>query len=361
MRTLTVALGERSYPVHIGRGLLGRADELLPRLRTPRAFVVTNPVVAQWHLRPLRDALSRAGIRCDAIMIPDGEAHKDRDTLHSIHTRLIELRAERSSLLIALGGGVVGDVAGFAAATYQRGMPVVQMPTTLLAQVDSSVGGKTAVNHPLGKNMIGTFYQPAAVIIDTATLDTLPDRELGAGLAEVIKYGAACDARFFSWLESALESVRSRNADALEHAILESCRIKAAVVASDEREAGERALLNFGHTFGHAIEAATGYDGSWLHGEAVSAGMVIAAELSTRVSTLAGVDSGRVHALLERARLPVRAPALGIERYLELMARDKKVDAGKMRFVILESLGRAALRADIGRDDVAAVLERHAV
>jgi len=360
MRTLTVALGERSYPVHIGRGLLGRADVLLPRLRSPRTIVVTNPVVAQLHLRPLQEALSRAEVRCDTIVIPDGEAHKDWDTLHSIHTRLIELGAERSSLLIALGGGVVGDVAGFAAATYQRGIPIVQIPTTLLAQVDSSVGGKTAVNHPLGKNMIGAFYQPAAVIIDTATLDTLPDRELGAGLAEVIKYGAACDAGFFSWLESALERVRSRDADPLEHAIFESCRIKAAVVASDEREAGVRALLNFGHTFGHAIEAATGYDGSWLHGEAVSAGMVLAAELSTRVSGLASVESTRVHALLERARLPVRAPALGTERYLQLMARDKKVDAGTMRFVILESLGRAALRADIGRDDVAAVLERHA-
>jgi len=360
MRTLIVALGERIYPVHVGHGLLGRVDELLPRLRSPRTIIVTNPVVAQWHLPPLQDALSRAGVRCDTIVIPEGEAHKNWETLHSIHTRLIELGAERSSLLIALGGGVVGDVAGFAAATYQRGMPVVQIPTTLLAQVDSSVGGKTAVNHPLGKNMIGAFYQPSAVIIDTATLDTLPDRELGAGLAEVIKYGAACDAEFFAWLESALERVRSRDHDPLEHAICESCRIKSAVVASDERETGARALLNFGHTFGHAIEAATGYDGSWLHGEAVSAGMVLASELSTRVSELASIDSTRVRALLERAHLPVRAPALGTERYLELMARDKKVDAGRMRFVILESLGRAALRADVSVDDVAAVLEHHA-
>ena len=357
MRTLTVALGARSYPVHIGAGLLERVDALLPSMRSRRAVVVTNPTVAQWHLAPLRDALSRAGVRCDVIVIPDGEAHKDWTTLNSIHTRLIELGAERSSLLIALGGGVVGDVAGFAAASYQRGMPLLQIPTTLLAQVDSSVGGKTAINHPLGKNMVGAFYQPSAVIIDTSTLATLPERELAAGIAEVIKYGAACDAGFFAWIEARLDDVRSRDGAALEHAVFESCRIKAAIVAGDERETGERALLNFGHTFGHAIEAASGYDGSWLHGEAVSAGMVLASELSTRVSGLTNIDSTRVRALLERARLPVRAPALGAERYLELMARDKKVESGKLRFVVLKTIGQAAIRDDVARKDIEAVLD----
>ncbi len=360
MRTLTVALGERSYPIHIGEGLLGRAAELLPDARHARAIVISNPTVAAHHLAPLQQALTRAGIRSDAMLVPDGESHKDWATLYSIHTRLIELGAERSTLLIALGGGVVGDIAGFAAATYQRGMPIVQMPTTLLAQVDSSVGGKTAVNHPLGKNMIGAFYQPSAVIIDTATLATLPRRELAAGAAEVIKHGAACDATFFAWLESAMDRLLERDPDAVEHAIAESCRIKAAIVAADEREAGGRAILNFGHTFGHAIEAAAGYDGSWLHGEAVAAGMVLAAELSVRVAALPVVEARRVRALVARAGLPVRAPSLGADRYLELMARDKKVKAGGLRFVVLDVLGRANLRGGIDSAVVAEVLTAHA-
>jgi len=347
VRTLTVALGARSYPIHIGENLLARVPDLLPRPRSARAIIVSNPTVAAHHLEPVQGALMRAGVSHDAVIIPDGEAHKNWTTLYSIHTRLLELGAERSTLLIALGGGVVGDIAGFAAATYQRGIPVVQIPTTLLAQVDSSVGGKTAVNHPRGKNMIGAFYQPSAVIIDTATLATLPRRELLAGLAEVIKYGAACDAEFFVWLESAIEQLLARDPDAVGHAIFESCRIKAAIVAADERESGERAILNFGHTFGHAIEAATGYDGSWLHGEAVAAGMVLAAELSARVATLPAADSGRIAKLVERAGLPTRAPALGAGRYLELMARDKKVQAGAIRFVVLEALGRATVRSDI--------------
>jgi 3-dehydroquinate synthase len=356
MKTLTVALAERSYPIHIGENLLARAAELLPPTRGARAIIVSNPKVAAHHLAPLQQALTRAGIKHDAMIVPDGEVHKNWATLYSIHTRLLELGAERSTLLIALGGGVVGDIAGFAAATYQRGMPVVQIPTTLLAQVDSAVGGKTAVNHPLGKNMIGAFHQPSAVIIDTMTLATLPKRELTAGLAEVIKYGAACDAGFFTWLESALEQVLARNPDAVAHAIFESCRIKAAIVAVDERESGERALLNFGHTFGHAIEAATGYDGSWLHGEAVAAGMVLAAALSARVATLPAVDSARVRALVERAGLPTRAPALGADRYLALMARDKKVQAGALRLVLLEALGRATVRSDIAQSALSAVL-----
>jgi 3-dehydroquinate synthase len=361
MRTLTVALGERSYPIHIGENLLERTHELLPRTRSKRAIIVTNATVAQTYLEVLQRAFSRAGLRCDTIVIPDGEGHKDWDTLYSIHTRLLEMGAERSSLLVALGGGVVGDIAGFAAATYQRGMPVVQVPTSLLAQVDSSVGGKTAVNHPSGKNMIGAFYQPAAVIIDTETLRTLPDRELAAGLAEVIKYGAACDSRFFAWIETGLDRLRARDGEALAHAIFESCRIKAAIVAADERETGERALLNFGHTFGHAIEAASGYDGSWLHGEAVAAGMVLAAELSVRVSGLAPADGARVQELLRRAQLPVRAPPFGVRRYLELMGRDKKVEAGRLRFVVLQALGHAAVRDDIPREEVEAVFAAHGV
>jgi 3-dehydroquinate synthase len=360
MRTLTVALAERSYPIHIGENLLSRAADFLPTTRSARAIIVTNPNVAAHHLAPLQQALTRAGIKHDAVIVPDGEAYKDWATLYSIHTQLLELGAERSTLLIALGGGVVGDIAGFAAATYQRGMPIVQIPTTLLAQVDSSVGGKTAVNHPLGKNMIGAFYQPSAVIIDTATLATLPRRELAAGLAEVIKYGAACDADFFAWLESTLERLLERNADAVAHAIFESCRIKAAIVAADEREAGERALLNFGHTFGHAIEAAAGYDGSWLHGEAVAAGMVLAAELSVRIAELPAAESVRIRKLVERASLPTRAPALGADRYLELMARDKKVEGGALRFVVLDAVGRAAVRGDIVTADIVAVLAARA-
>ena len=356
MRTLTLALAERSYPIHIGANLLARVAELLPATQSSRAIIVSNPTVAAHHLEPVQRALTRAGVRHDALIIPDGEAHKSWATLYSIHTRLLELGAERSTLLIALGGGVVGDIAGFAAATYQRGIPVVQIPTTLLAQVDSSVGGKTAVNHPLGKNMIGAFYQPSAVIIDTATLATLPRRELVAGLAEVIKYGAACDAEFFAWLESALERLLERDPTAIAYAIGESCRIKAAIVAADERESGARATLNFGHTFGHAIEAASGYDGSWLHGEAVAAGMVLAAGLSARVAALPAADSERIGDLVQHAGLPTRAPALGADRFLELMARDKKVAAGAMRFVVLEALGRATVRSDIAPSTLRALL-----
>jgi 3-dehydroquinate synthase len=359
VRTLTVALAERSYPIHVGADLLARVGEILLPTRSARAVIVTNPTVAAHHLKTLRGGLSRAGVSHETVIVPDGEAHKDWATLYSIHTRLLELGAERSTLLLALGGGVVGDLAGFAAATYQRGMPLVQLPTTLLAQVDSSVGGKTAVNHPLGKNMIGAFYQPTAVIIDTATLTTLPGREFAAGLAEVVKYGAACDADLFVWLEAALERLVARDADAVAHAIFECCRIKAAVVAADERESGERALLNFGHTFGHAIEAGTGY-GSWLHGEAVAAGMVLAADLSVRAAGFPRADSERIRALLERAGLPTRLPPLGAERYLELMGRDKKVEGGRLRFIILEALGRAALRAGIPTAEIAEVLVAHA-
>ncbi len=356
MRTLTVALAERSYPIHIGAGLLRDAGTLLtPLLAQPRAVIVSNTVVAAAWLAPLRASFAAAGIATETILIADGEAHKTWATAHHVLTRLLELKAERSTTVVALGGGVVGDVAGFTAAIYQRGIPFVQVPTTLLAQVDSSIGGKTGVNHPLGKNMIGAFHQPQAVLIDTDCLRTLPDRELVAGLAEVIKYGAIRDRAFFDWLEGNVEPLRKRDAAAQTHAIAESCRIKAEIVAADERESGERALLNFGHTFGHAIEAGVGY-GEWLHGEAVGAGMVIAAQLSARLGTLPHSDALRLRALLQQAGLPVEAPPLGARQYLALMGRDKKVLSGSIRFVLLRALGEAFVAADVPAPELNSVL-----
>jgi len=356
VRTLTVALGERSYPIHVGDGLLRRAAELLAPLAVRRAIIVTNPVVARHHAAILQTAFETAGIETKRIVIPDGEAHKDWTTLYGIHTRLLELNAERSTVLIALGGGVIGDVAGFAAATYQRGMPLVQVPTTLLAQVDSAVGGKTAVNHPLGKNMIGAFYQPLAVISDTTALATLPDREYRSGIAEIIKYGAIRDLALFEWLETNIDRLLSRDDGAVTHAVIESCRIKGEIVAADEREAGERALLNFGHTFGHAIEAAAGY-GTWLHGEAVAAGMVLAAMLSERVTGLPAAHSARLRALIERTGgLPTSPPSLAIDRWLELMARDKKMEHKTARFILLTSLGAAIVSDSVTGQDLSAIL-----
>lgn len=355
MPALTVALGARSYPIHVGPALMPRCGELLAALPSPRVVVVTNPTVAQHHLEPLQRALSAAQLRHDVIVVPDGEQYKDWSTLHQIHTRLIELGAERSTALLALGGGVIGDLAGFAAATYQRGIPLVQLPTTLLAQVDSSVGGKTAVNHPLGKNMIGAFHQPLAVISDIDTLRTLPQREYVAGIAEIIKCGAIRDCALFEWLEANMERLLARDAEAIAHAVIESCRIKAQIVAADERESGERAVLNFGHTFGHAIEAATGY-GTWRHGEAVAAGMVIASRLSVQAAGLPASAAERITALIRRARLPADAPRLGLATWLESMAHDKKVDKGGLRFVLLETLGRAVIRSDIAMEQLAAVL-----
>jgi 3-dehydroquinate synthase len=352
---LTVALGARSYPIHVGAGLLARSGELLAALPAAYVVVVTNPVVAQHYLAPLQEALSAAALRHDVIVVPDGEEHKDWATLHQIHTRLLELGADRATTLLALGGGVIGDLAGFAAATYQRGVPLVQVPTTLLAQVDSSVGGKTAVNHPLGKNMIGAFHQPRLVLSDTDTLRTLPQREYVAGIAEVIKCGAVRERALFEWLETNMERLLDREPAAMAHAIIESCRIKAAIVAADERERGERALLNFGHTFGHAIEAGTGY-GTWLHGEAVAAGMVLAARLSQRFAGLPAAEGDRLNALVARAGLPVLPPALPLARWLELMRRDKKGDQGTMRFVLLHALGNGAVGAAVPGDDLRAVL-----
>ena len=355
LQTLDVALGARSYPIRIGTGALRQAGSMLAGDRTRRAVIVTNATVAAHWLAPLRAALESHGIESATLLIPDGESHKNWSTLHDVLTRLLEMRAERSTVLVALGGGVVGDITGFAAAIYQRGMPFLQIPTTLLAQVDSSVGGKTGINHALGKNMIGAFYQPRAVLIDTACLATLPDREFAAGLAEVIKYGAIRDAAFFAWLEANVGRLVAREPDALAHAIHASCRIKAEIVGADEREHGERALLNFGHTFGHAIENGTGY-GTWLHGEAVAMGMVLAAQVSQRCLRLPAEATARLRALVRAAGLPADAPALGFERWMELMGRDKKVVAGAIRFVLLDALGTARLTSDVPESALREVL-----
>ena len=354
-RTLEVGLGERSYPIHIGSGTIARAGDVLVREGAHRAVVVTNEAVAAHWLAPLRASLDAHGVASDVVTIPDGESHKNFVTLESVVTRLLELKAERKTMIVALGGGIVGDVAGFAAAVYQRGMPFVQVPTTLLAQVDSSVGGKTGINHPLGKNMIGAFYQPRAVLIDTQCLSTLPEREVAAGLAEVIKYGAIRDAAFFAWLEGNADALVAREPAALMHAIHESCRIKAAIVAADEREEGERALLNFGHTFGHAIENGVGY-GEWLHGEAVASGMVVAARVSQRLGRIARQDADRLQALVARAGLPVNVPALGFDRWKSLLARDKKVALGTVRYVLLDAIGKAVIVAGLPDDVLAEFL-----
>jgi len=356
MRTLNVALGDRAYPIHIGRGLLDRADLILPHLRTRRVAVVTNDVVGPLYLDRLRAALQAAGVQVSAVSLPDGEAHKDWPTLNRIFDMLLAERCERSTTLIALGGGVVGDMGGFAASCYQRGMPFIQIPTTLLAQVDSSVGGKTAINHPLGKNMIGAFYQPRLVLADIDTLSTLPARELSAGLSEVIKYGLIRDAEFLGWLERNLERLVACEPDTLAYAIERSCRNKAEVVAADETEQGERALLNLGHTFGHAIETGLGY-GEWLHGEAVAAGTMMAVELSRHLGWLTEADVARVAALFERAGLPVYGPRLGVERYLDLMAHDKKVEAGRLRLILLRSLGQGVIHGDAVPSEIGRAIE----
>ncbi|HHB12781.1 MAG TPA: 3-dehydroquinate synthase [Chromatiales bacterium] len=342
METLTVALGERSYPIHIGAGLLDRPELLRPHLRGEQVMVVTNETVGPLYLERLLAGLQ--GLRADRVILPDGEQYKTLDTMDRIYTALLEGHHDRGTTLIALGGGVVGDMTGFAAATYLRGVDFVQVPTTLLAQVDSSVGGKTGVNHPLGKNMIGAFHQPRCVLIDTDTLGTLEDRQYSAGLAEVIKYGLIDDPAFFDWLEANMDRLLEREPEALAHAIRRSCEDKARIVAADETErSGHRALLNLGHTFGHAIETGTGY-GNWLHGEAVGCGMVMAADLSRRMGWLKPADVDRVHALVTRARLPTRPPpGLPTERFMELMAVDKKVLGGRLRLVLLQDIGRAVL------------------
>ena len=357
MRTLDVALGARSYPIHIGRGLLDDGALIRPFLATPRVAIVTNDVVGPLYLDRLRAALNTQDIAVSATVLPDGERHKEWHTLNTIFDDLLRTRCERATTLIALGGGVVGDMGGFAAACYQRGMPFIQVPTTLLSQVDSSVGGKTAINHPLGKNMIGAFYQPRLVLADIDTLTTLPDRELRAGVAEVIKYGLIRDLPFFEWLETHLERLLAREPEALAEAIERSCANKAEIVAADETERGERALLNLGHTFGHAIEAGIGY-GVWLHGEAVAAGTLMAAELSKLMGWLGREDVDRIDALFQRAGLPVRGPELDAGRYLELMANDKKVEAGQLRLVLLERVGKAVISAEAGTQAILAAIRQ---
>lgn len=345
MRTLRLDLGERSYPIHIGSGLFARLDLMRPHIAGQRVAIVTNSTVGPLYVEPLRAAL--ASYDPLVVTLPDGEEYKTLEVLNRIFDALLAARCDRRTTLVALGGGVIGDMAGFAAACYQRGVPFIQVPTTLLAQVDSSVGGKTGVNHPLGKNMIGAFYQPRAVIIDTDPLDTLPDKELAAGLAEVIKYGLIRDPEFFGWLEANIDRLWARDAEALAYAIERSCRNKAEVVAADEREGGVRAILNLGHTFGHAIETGMGY-GAWLHGEAVAAGMVMATDLSHRLGWLSAEDLTRVERLIARARLPVAAPAaLEPARMRELMAVDKKALGGELRLVLLRHIGEAVVTADV--------------
>jgi 3-dehydroquinate synthase len=336
METVRVALGERSYPIHIGAGALDAAELYRPHLGAARAAVITNPVVAPLYLGRVKAALARAGAQCFEVLVEDGEQAKNWSSLERVLDALLAARLGRDGVVIALGGGI-------------------QVPTTLLAQVDSSVGGKTAINHVRGKNMVGAFHQPAAVIADVAALATLPERELRSGVAEVVKHGFALDAALVDWLEANMAALLAREPAALTHAVRRSCELKAAVVAADEREGGRRAILNFGHTFGHAIEAGAGY-GAWLHGEAVAAGMVMAAELSVRAGLLAAADAARVRALVVRAGLADKGPALSLERYLELMALDKKAAGGRMRFVLLERIGQAALRGDVDERLVREVL-----
>ena len=339
MESLRVELGDRAYPIHIGAGLISQRDLYAV---SGAVAIVTNAVVAPLYLAQVRNALPGA----TEIIVEDGEQAKGWKTLDRVFDALLAAKLGRDGVIVALGGGVVGDLAGFAAATYQRGVGFIQVPTTLLAQVDSSVGGKTAINHPRGKNMIGAFHQPRAVVSDVATLDTLPDRELRAGLAEVIKHGVALDAPFVDWLDANIEKLLGREREALVYAVRRSCELKAAIVAQDERESGVRAHLNFGHTFGHAIETATGF-GPWLHGEAVAAGMVMASELSVRTGLLAVADARRIRCLIARAGLPVQGPQLARERWHELMAVDKKAAGGKVRFVLLEGMGRATVKSGV--------------
>ena len=340
---VTIELGDRSYPIDVGAGLLGRTETWAATPDAASALIVTNDVVAPLYQGILVEKLRQRYPQVHTVVLPDGEEHKDWQTLNLIFDALLQHGCDRNTVIFALGGGVAGDMAGFAAASYMRGVPFVQVATTLLAQVDSSVGGKTAINHPLGKNMIGAFYQPRQVICDLDTLRTLPMRELSAGLAEVIKYGPISDLEFLSWIEQNIDALMARDPAALTHAVVRSCEIKAWVVGQDEREQGLRAILNFGHTFGHAIEAGLGY-GQWLHGEAVGCGMVMAAQLSQR---LGGVDAAfveRLTALIRLAGLPVTGPRLGADRYLELMRVDKKAQAGAIKFVVIDRPGHAAVR-----------------
>jgi len=357
MKTLHVELGERSYPIYIGDNLLGKTELLAPHIRGQQVMVVSNETVAPLYLEK-----TLYGLRdydCATVILPDGEQYKNLETLNRIFDSLLEKRFDRQCTLVALGGGVIGDMTGFAAASYQRGVDFIQIPTTLLSQVDSSVGGKTGVNHPLGKNMIGAFHQPRCVLADTATLDTLEDRQLSAGLAEVIKYGLLGDADFFGWLEANMDKLMARDNDALVYAIERSCQDKAEVVAADERESGKRALLNLGHTFGHAIEACAGY-GKWLHGEAVGTGMLMAADLSMRMGWIDEAALHRTEDIIDRAALPTRAPAyMDYEHFMQRMAVDKKVRDGKINFVLLRAIGMAVVTNDFDEAHLRDTIEAH--
>ncbi|MFC7420953.1 3-dehydroquinate synthase [Iodobacter arcticus] len=355
MQTVKLDLAHAPYDIHIARDLLTQVELIKPLLLQLRVVIVSNTTVAPLYLKSLQEALEAADIQCHSIILPDGEVYKTSETLNQIFDALLTERCERKTTLIALGGGVIGDMTGFAAAVYQRGVPFIQIPTTLLAQVDSSVGGKTGINHPLGKNMIGAFYQPKLVLADLATLDTLPLRELSAGMAEVIKYGLIDDLAFFEWLEANIERLMARETEVLAYAIERCCQNKARIVAGDEKEQGQRALLNLGHTFGHAIESGLGY-GAWLHGEAVAAGMMLAAYASRELDQISDDDIARIESLLQKAGLPVKAPVLGNDRYLDLMAQDKKVDAGKIKFVLMRCLGESYM-GELSRETIIAALD----
>lgn len=352
MERLTVTLGERSYPITIAAGLFNDPASFLPLKSGDQVMLVTNDTLAPLYLDNVRTVLEQVGVKVDSVIIPDGEQYKTLSVMDTVFTALLKKPHGRDTTLIALGGGVVGDLTGFAAASYQRGVRFIQVPTTLLSQVDSSVGGKTAVNHPLGKNMIGAFWQPASVVVDLNCLKTLPARELSSGLAEVIKYGIILDAEFFTWLENNIDALMALDEKAMAWCIRRCCELKAEVVAADERETGLRALLNLGHTFGHAIEAEMGY-GNWLHGEAVAAGMVMAAYTSERLGQFNNQDTQRIIALLKRANLPVSGPhEMPAEAYLPHMMRDKKVLAGEMRLVLPLAIGKSEVRGGVAHDMV---------
>ncbi|PIJ43893.1 3-dehydroquinate synthase [Tatumella sp. OPLPL6] len=358
MQKMMVSLGERSYPITIAAGLFSDSASYWPLTAHQSVMVVTNETIAPLYLQPVLAQLAALGINADSVVLPDGEQYKSLSVLDTVFTALLEKPHGRDTTLIALGGGVIGDMTGFAAASYQRGVRFIQMPTTLLSQVDSSVGGKTAVNHPLGKNMIGAFYQPTSVVIDLDCLATLPARELSSGLAEVIKYGVILDDTFFEWLEENIDALRRLDQKALAYCIRRCCELKAEIVAADEREQGNRALLNLGHTFGHAIEAHMGY-GNWLHGEAVAAGMVMAARTAEQLGTFSASLTERLITLLTRAGLPVNGPQqMSAEDYLPHMMRDKKVLSGELRLVLPTGLGKAEVRSGVGHDTVLAAITK---
>ncbi len=355
MITLKVDLGERSYPIYIGKDLLDQPELLTQHIPGNSALIVSNETVAPLYMKRVEASLK--GLKYKTLVLPDGEEYKNLDTLNKIYDCLLSNRFDRNCTLIALGGGVIGDITGFAAASYQRGVHLIQIPTTLLSQVDSSVGGKTAVNHPLGKNMIGAFYQPRAVIADTETLKTLEDRQLSAGIAEVIKYGLIRDLEFLEWLETNIDRLTERDPEALAYAIERSCQNKAEVVAADEKESGQRALLNLGHTFGHAIETGMGY-GKWLHGEAVASGIVMAARMSEKLGWISTTDVDRTIDIIERANLPVTAPReMSTQNFLDLMAVDKKVSDGVLKLILFQSLGHAIVTRDYSQQALTETIE----